>query len=121
MTIVACGNAAGRVIPPMIIFDAKKLNHSWTRNEAPGISSGLSNRGWIETEVLLGRLMEHLLEHAASAHPLLLLLDGHSTHYNYQLVKNACERGVIMYYLPLHTTNQAQLPECCIFSSLKLQ
>ena len=33
VTIVACANAAGQAIPPMVIFDAKKLNHAWTANE----------------------------------------------------------------------------------------
>ena len=28
ITVVACGNAAGQVIPPMVIFEAKKLNHA---------------------------------------------------------------------------------------------
>ncbi len=36
MTIVACANAAGQAIPPMVIFDAMKLNHAWTANEVPG-------------------------------------------------------------------------------------
>ena len=35
VTIVARSNAAGQVILPMIIFGAKKLNHSWTRGEVP--------------------------------------------------------------------------------------
>ena len=35
VTIVACGNAAGQVIPQMVIFDAKKLNHAWTAHEVP--------------------------------------------------------------------------------------
>jgi len=81
---VACGNAAGQVIPPMVIFDAKKLCHSWTKDEVPGTSYRLSDKGWITTELFLGWLTEHFLEHAVSAHPLL---NGHSTHYNYELVK----------------------------------
>lgn len=28
--VVACGNASGQVIPPMLIFDAKKLYPLWT-------------------------------------------------------------------------------------------
>ena len=39
---VTVGNAAGQVIPLMIIFDAKKLCHAWTRDDVPGTSYGLS-------------------------------------------------------------------------------
>ena len=42
---VACGNAASQVIPPMLIFDAKKLNHAWRANEIPGTRYGLSDKG----------------------------------------------------------------------------
>ena len=81
VTIVACGNAAGQVIPPMVIFDAKNLNHAWTENEIPGTKYGLSDKGWITTELFEGWLVEHFLQYAVSMRPLLLLLDGHSTHY----------------------------------------
>ena len=31
ITIIACANAAGSVIPPMVIFEGKKLNPEWTK------------------------------------------------------------------------------------------
>ena len=30
ITIVACANVAGQAIPPMVIFNASKLNPAWT-------------------------------------------------------------------------------------------
>ena len=36
ITVVACGNAAGNVLPPLIIFDTKKVQHGWTKDEVPG-------------------------------------------------------------------------------------
>ena len=36
VTVVACGNANGQCIPPMLIFDAKKLCATWTLAEVPG-------------------------------------------------------------------------------------
>ena len=71
VTVVACGNGAGQVIPPMVTFDAKKLCHSWTQGEVPGTSYGLSDKGWITTDLLLGWLTEHLLKHAACVSPLI--------------------------------------------------
>ena len=81
ITVVACGNAAGQVIPPMVIFEAKKLNHAWTANEIPGTRYGLSDKGWITTVLFEGWLTEHFLDYAVPQRPLFLLLDGHSTHY----------------------------------------
>ena len=45
VTTVGCGSAAGHVILPTIIFDAKKLNHGWTGGELPGIMYGCSESG----------------------------------------------------------------------------
>ena len=47
VTVVVCGNNAGQRIPPMIVYDAKKLCHAWTISEVPGTSYGLSDKGWI--------------------------------------------------------------------------
>ena len=51
ITVVACGNAAGNVLPPLIIFDAKKVQHTWTMGEVPGTKYGTSDKGWITTEL----------------------------------------------------------------------
>ena len=45
ITVIACANAAGQAIPPMVIYDAKKLNHAWTANEVPGTKYGLIRGG----------------------------------------------------------------------------
>ena len=79
VTIVGCVSASGQAIPPMVIFNAQKLNSAWTEAEFPGTKYGLSSNGWINTELLEAWLSEHFLEHTVSAHPLLLPLDGHST------------------------------------------
>lgn len=121
VTVVACANACGQAIPPMVIYDAKKLNHAWTKGEFPGTCYGLSDTGWINTDLFEGWLAEHFLTHAVAARPLLLLLDGHSTHYQPQCVRFAKEHDVIVLCLPPHTTHEAQPLDCGVFAPLKSQ
>ena len=59
-------NAAGQALPPIINLDAKNLNHAWTSNEVSGTKYGLSDNGWITTELFEGWMTEHFLEHAVS-------------------------------------------------------
>ena len=66
ITIVACGNAVGQAIPPMIIYGGKNLNHSWTKHEVPGSRYGVSDNGWINTDLFEGWLVEHFIVHAVS-------------------------------------------------------
>ena len=54
----------------MLIFDAKKVCHGWTREEVPGISYGLSDKGWKNTDYFDSWLDEHFLKHAVPARPL---------------------------------------------------
>ena len=119
VTVVGCGNASGQVIPPMIIFDAKKLNHAWTQKEVPGTKYGLSDKGWITTDLFEAWLMEHFLQCAVLLCPLLLLLDGHSIHYQRDVVRYAKENNVIILCLPPHTTHETQPLDCGVFAPLK--
>ena len=36
VTIVACANAAGIVLPPMVILKGERLNYEYTKGEVPG-------------------------------------------------------------------------------------
>lgn len=57
----------------MVIFNAHNLNPAWNEGELRGTNYGLSNNGWINTELFEAWLSDHLFQHAVSARPLLLL------------------------------------------------
>ena len=119
VTIVACSNAVGQTIPPMVIFDAKNLNHAWTKNEVPGTKYGLSDNGWINTGLFESWVCELFIHNAVPGRPLLLLLDGHSTHYQPDVVKFAREHNIIMLCLSPHTSHASQPLDCGVFKPLK--
>ena len=56
---------------------------------------------------------------AVPGRPLLLMFDGHSTHYQPAVVRFAKEPGVIMLCLPPHTTHESQPLDCGVFGPLK--
>uniref|UniRef100_A0A1X7UWI0 HTH CENPB-type domain-containing protein n=1 Tax=Amphimedon queenslandica TaxID=400682 RepID=A0A1X7UWI0_AMPQE len=82
MTVLACVNAAGYAIPLLVFFARKSLNPLLTINEVPGTMNGLSDTGWMSSEIFLNWFTHHFLVHAPASRPLLLLLDSHSTQYN---------------------------------------
>ena len=61
-----------------MLFDRKCLRPEMCENEVPGTMYGLSDSGCITSELFDIRLVHHFLCHVPAAHPLLLLLDGHS-------------------------------------------
>ena len=119
ITVLGCVNAVGQFIPPMVIFEGKYLNHQWTEGEVPGTYYGMSGKGWTDQELFRHWLQNHFLKYAVPGRPLLLLLDGHSSHYEVRSVEIAKEEGVILFCLPPHTTQDSQPLDCTVFGPLK--
>ena len=105
----------------MIVFDAKNLKRAWTNSEVPGSKYGVSEKGWINTDLFEGWLVEQFIVNAVSGRPLLLLLDGHSTHYQPEVVRFARDHEIIILCLPPHTTHEVQPLDCGVFKPLKAQ
>ena len=109
-----------RPLPPFVIFDAKSLNMEWTKDKVPGPTYGLSSRGCIDMDFFKGWFMNHFLQHTVRAQPLLLLLDGHSSHYNPEAIRLAKANDVILFTLLPHTTHEMQPLDTAVFASLKM-
>ena len=120
VTVIACVSASGQCIPPFVISDAKRLNQDWRKGEVAGTSYGLSDNGWVDTELFKGWLVEHFNENAVGSRPILLLMDGHSSHFQPEIIEFARTYKIIMFCLPPHTTHESQPLDTSVFKSLKL-
>lgn len=118
ITVLGCANAAGHALPPLVIFSRKALNQKLTIGEVPGTMYGLSDNGWMDSEIFENWFLHHFLLHAPSSRPLLLLLDGHSTHYNPAFINTAAKEGVVVFCLPPYSTHLTQ-PLDKLFGPLK--
>lgn len=119
ITVLACTCASGVALPPMVIFDRKTLNPELTTGEVPGTIYGLSDKGWINRELFLNWFHRHFLALIPPTRPILLLMDGHSSHYSPDVIRAAAEEKIILFTLPPHTTHIAQPLDRGPFSPLK--
>ena len=120
ITVVGCVNASGHPIPPMVIFDAKSFNVDWAKGEVMGTFYGLSPKGWIDGELFKLWFINHFLKHAIASRPVLLLLDGRSSHYRPDTIEFAKEHGIIVFCLPPHTTHACQPLDVSMYRPLKI-
>ena len=104
-----------------MLLDAKKVSHTSTSGEIPGTSYDCSDKGWIDTDLFESWVSDHFIKHAVGSQPLLLLLDGHSTHHQPKVVCLIRSKQIIMLCLPPHTIHEAQLLDCTVFAPLKSQ
>jgi len=121
ITIVGCVSASGMCIPPMVIWDRKTLSPELAKGEVPGTIYGLSSSGWMDMELFNVWFKRHFLRYAPAARPLLLLMDGHSSHYCIDTVQLAASEGVTLFVLPPNTTHLMQPLDKGIFGPLKVR
>ena len=119
ITVLVCCSAGGYVIPPFIVFDRKNLKPQMTEDEIPGTMYGLSDKGWMDKELFELWFINHFLVYAPPARPLLLLLDGHSSHYSPSIIDKATEEGIVMFCLPPYSSHLTQPLDRCCFAALK--
>lgn len=119
VTVLACTSASGYALPPFVLFNRKSLNPELTKGEVPGTLYGLSDSGWMNTELFSSWFFDHFLPNAPSARPLLLLLDGHTSHYSLSMIKKAAAEQVVIFVLPPNTTHLTQPLDKGCFSPLK--
>ena len=120
VTVLACLNAAGDYTPPFIIFKGQRL-----RNVCLGgfqeATYSVSKKGWMERDNFSAWLEEFstFLDDKSIQKPVILFMDGHSSHISLQSSTFAVENGVILYCLPPHASHVMQPLDVGLFSSLK--
>ena len=119
ITVLACVNAIGNGLPPMVIFDRQTFPIELATGEIPGTIYGFSHSGWIDQDLFDKWFDKHFLRYAPAARPLLLLMDGHSSHYHPGTIRKAAENKVVLFVLPPNTTHLTQPLDKGCFGPLK--
>ena len=104
----------------MVIFKGKRLNSEWIKGEVPNVLYGMSERGWTDQELFFYWMTELFLVQIPPARPVMLLVDGHSSHYEPDTIKAAAEHGVVIFCFPPHCTHVAQPLDVNFFHPLKV-
>ena len=95
------------------------MNQELASGEVPGTLYGLSENGWMTRKLFMQWFHYHFLPYAPKARPIVLLMDGHSTHYCSETIRTAAANQVILCTLPPHTTHLCQPLHRSCFAALK--
>lgn len=110
VTAEICFSAAGVYVPPMLIFPRKRMNPAFQVGLPPAALVACSDSGWINKELFL-KWFKHFVAFSGASpeNPVLLILDGHSTHTkNIDLIDKTQKSGVILFCLPPHCSHKLQ-------------
>ncbi|CAL4093466.1 unnamed protein product, partial [Meganyctiphanes norvegica] len=125
MTAMAACSADGHFFKPMIVFP-NKTNKEIEWNSHPDLDDsewilGHSENGWMEGPLFhtwIQVLNKELIERQTKK-PVLVLLDGHTSHVDLIAAEYARDNGILLFALPPHTSHLLQPLDVGFFSSLK--
>jgi hypothetical protein len=122
VTVMATINAAGQSMPPLVIFKGARIPHNcYADRIINGTGIGISPNGWMTREIFDQWFYQHFLKfiEEKGISPVLLIVDGHSSHTSIQTLRKATASGVSILRLPAHCTDLLQPLDVGVFSPLK--
>ena len=119
VTTLCAISAAGNFVPPMHIFAGKRFKVDPMDGCVSNAYFGKSQKGWITTELFYQWLTEHFIKYAAAVRPLVLLVDGHSSHIDVNTSKFCKENRILLYCLPSHSSHITQPLDVGFYGPLK--
>lgn len=122
ITVIACMSASGIFVPPMVIFPRKNMSDLLMRGSPPGSIGFAHPSGWVQSN-LFTKWMIHFIEKTQPSEesPVLLILDGHSSHVrNLDVIEMARANHITILSLPPHSTHKLQPLDKTFMGPLKI-
>ena len=85
ITVQVCIAADGRLLPPYIMYTGKHLMANCTNGGPLGARYAVSANGWMTTEAYIDWFRNLFIPSLPEHRPVLLILDGHSSHVSYEV------------------------------------
>lgn len=118
-TVLSCVSAAALALPPFIIYPRKrKVPDNFREGAAPGTLFHNTESGLMTKEVYL-EWFKFFLDHIPPARPVVLIQDGHASHFSIELIELARANDIWLLCLPAHTSHILQPLDVGIFKPFK--
>ncbi|KAJ8039126.1 Tigger transposable element-derived protein 2 [Holothuria leucospilota] len=122
ITVLACMNAAGLYLPPMLIYPGVRFRYYPLEGAPADWFMGRSGNGWIDSEVFYEWIANHFLPEVKKhgvKFPVVLLVDGHKSHVSLETAEFCNKNGIILYCFLAHASHIMQPCDLSFFRSLK--
>ncbi|XP_061753696.1 uncharacterized protein LOC133551224 isoform X1 [Nerophis ophidion] len=120
ISVLACFNAAGKDIPPFIVFSKAYPGGVCYKTQGPPHALyGWSESGCVTSDLFKKWFLRHFLAYAPKERPLLLIFDGHKSPVNLEVVETARKEDVLLLCLPPHCSHNLQPLDAGLCSLVK--
>lgn len=122
VTVLFTFSAAGEVTPPMIVFPYNRLPSDIALSVPKTWGIGLSSNGWTKAEVFYEYISNVFYKHLVNTKvqfPVILFIDGHSTHLTFEVSKLCRRLNIILNALYPNSTRIFQPADVSAFKPIK--
>nr|CAH7717026.1 unnamed protein product [Callosobruchus chinensis] len=120
VSLMFCGNAAGKILPPYIVYKAENMWSTWTENGPEGARYNRSKSGWFDTACFEDWFESTFLPNIRTLDgPKVIIGDNLSSHISLNVLKLCEEQNVRFVCLPPNSTHLTQPLDVAFFSPMK--
>jgi hypothetical protein len=122
ITVLACMSATAHYLPPMLVFPGERFRGY---NPLEGFTEAVLGRtksGWMDSELFYTWVRDHFItaiSERSIKRPVILFVDGHTSHINLELAELCKSENIILYCLLEHASHILQPCDVALFSPLK--
>ena len=119
ITTLQCICANSNVVPPAVLFPVVNFTPEYSIGFPDNFYLGFTKNGWIETSQFYTWLTNHFVNYIPTLRPIVMLLDGHSSHIDFYVVEFCAANGILLFRLPPHSSHALQPADRGFFGSFK--
>ena len=122
-SVLFAGNAAGNYLPPYVVYKGtdNSMPCSWLLNGPRGAGYATTKNGWMDTvrfEAYIPWINQEITALKIKK-PVVMFLDGYSSHLSYNCVRTAKDLQIILVKLPPNSTHLLQVLDVSVFKPAK--
>ena len=119
ITTLQCVCANGNTLPPSVLFPGVNFNPEYSVGFPDNFYLGFTKSGWIDTEQFYAWMTNHFVTHIPPRLPIVVLLDGHSSHIDLYVIEFCANSGIFLFGLPPHSSHALQPADRGFFGTFK--
>lgn len=122
-TLVTC-SASGKIPPPMVVYSYKRIPRQVVEKVPHNWGIGRSENGWMTGETFfeyVANIFHPWLTAQNIKFPIILFLDGHTSHLTLALSEFCSNNEIILIALCANATHILQPLDVAVFRPLKMQ
>jgi hypothetical protein len=119
-SVMWCGNAAGELLPPMVVYSSKNVYEGWTTDGPDNAVYDCTESGWFDATSFKNWFVDVFLPSTKTKRgPILIFGDNLSSHFSWELVQLARRHHIYFVMLLPNATHLLQVLDVSVFGPMK--